>query len=320
MNSFKDKIIPIIDICMAPLTLLSTLWLRIVRSANMRRMRFSRKIFQVIGLLPIRDHYFEPLFNPKQLRHSLRKPRVLPGIDFNIREQLEILKRFTFNDELAAFPLEKRGDLEFYYQNQSFGPCEAQYLYNIIRSFKPRKIIEIGSGNSTLMALNAIKANKRQVPGYGCKQICVEPYENAWLKKLDIELIQKPVEKIDKDIFLSLDANDILFIDSSHIIRPQGDVIVEYLEILPLLKPGALIHVHDIFTPRDYLYDWRFKELKLWDEQYLLEAFLSFNKDYKIIASINYLVHDYFSEISSVCPILKSQPHQEPCSFWMMRR
>lgn len=319
MRKLKDRIIPVADALMAPVTLLSSIWLRIIRSANMQRMRLSRRIFRLVGTLPVRDHYFEPLFNPKHLRYSLRNTRTLPGIDLNINGQLEILGRFRFNDELDRFPLEKRQEGEFYYHNQSFGACESQYLYNIIRSFKPKRIIEIGSGISTLMAKNAIEANKGLDKSYDCRQICIEPYENTWLEGLDIELIRRRVEELHKDIFLSLEANDILFIDSSHIIRPQGDVLFEYLEILPILKSGVLVHVHDIFTPRDYLYRWRFEEMKLWDEQYLLEAFLSFNRQYKVIGAINYLVCDHFQEISKVCPILKVEPHDEPCSFWIMR-
>ena len=73
--------------------------------------------------------------------------------------------------------------------------------------------------------------------------------------------------------------NDILFIDSSHIIRPQGDVLFEYLEILPILNPGVVVHIHDIFSPKDYLDNWIINDHLFWNEQYLLEAFLSFNNN-----------------------------------------
>ena len=98
----------------------------------------------------------------------------------------------------------------------------------------------------------------------------------GWLNDVSgIEVLRQRVEQMDKQLFLELEENDILFIDSSHMIRPQGDVLCEYLEILPTLRPGVLVHIHDIFTPRDYPDEWLIDEVKLWNEQYLLEAFLS---------------------------------------------
>lgn len=320
MEFIINKIIIIIDNILAPFTYLCSVWLGTIRKIGTKRMRLSKKIFRKVGVLPIIDHYYEPLFNTKHLRYSLRKDRVLPGIDFNIKEQLEILDQFKFNDELVRLPLYKTGKLEFYYHNGSFGPCDAQYLYNSIRLFKPKKIIEIGSGYSTLMATNAIIANKSEELTYNCEQICIEPYECSWIDNLKVQVIRKRVEEVDIKIFHKLNRNDILFIDSSHIIRPQGDVLFENLEVLPMLKSGVLVHIHDVFTPKDYLNEWMLDEIKLWNEQYLFEAFLTFNTEYKIIASLNYLKHNYFPEISKVCPILKNEPDGEPCSFWIVRK
>lgn len=273
----------------------------------------------MVGILPIRDHYYEPLFQPKYLSHSLRDDRVLPGINLNTGEQLEILTKFSYNPELNAMPLDNPGKPEFYYNNGSFGPVDSQYLYNAVRLFKPRKIIEIGCGFSTLMIENALRDNEREKPDSHCKHICIEPYAPSWLEELNVDLIRKRVELVDIELFRNLDSGDILFIDSSHIIRPQGDVLFEYLEILPSLKPGVFVHIHDIFTPKDYLDEWVIDEIKLWNEQYMLEAFLSFNSRYKIIAALNHLKHNYFSEISRVCPILKKYHNEEPCSFWISR-
>ena len=91
------------------------------------------------------------------------------------------------------------------------------------------------------------------------------------------------------DFFSQLEANDILFIDSSHVLRPQGDVLFEFLEILPVLKPGVIVHIHDIFTPQDYPHQWVVDDNRLWNEQYLLEAFLSYNNQWKITSALNLL-------------------------------
>ena len=97
-------------------------------------------------------------------------------------------------------------------------------------------------------------------------------------------------------------------------------LLFEYLEIaLPVLKPGVIVHIHDIFTPKDYLDDWIYKQHRLWNEQYLLEAFLTFNNKFKIIGATNYLSHNYRDEFSAKCPIFASQRGREPGAFWLRR-
>jgi len=310
----------IVDILLSPLTFLSAILLSNIRKIGLHKMPVSRGIFRLVGVLPVRDHYYEPLFNPRHLRNPLSEDRNLPGIDMNAREQLEILGEFDFNDELLAIPAEKKGDLEFYYHNLNFQPGDAEYLYKMVRFFKPGKIVEIGCGHSTLMISEALRQNRKADGGYACEHICIEPYEIPWLEKLDVKLIREKVELVDKHVFRELNQNDILFIDSSHVIKPQGDVLFEQFEILPGLRSGVLVHIHDIFTPRDYLDKWVLDEVKLWNEQYLLEALLMFNNEFKIIGALNYLKHNFWDEISAKCPILQREPYREPCSFWIVKK
>lgn len=307
----------IVDFILSPLTLLSAIIFRYIR-VNIKGFPVSKKIFLSVGVFPILDHYYEPLFNPKHLRFSLRKERILLGIDFNDKEQLEILGRFDYNDELLKFPMNKTTKMhEYYYNVGTFCSGDAEYLYNMIRLFKPKKLIEIGSGNSTLMARNAINKNICEAGSNRCAHICIEPYEQNWLEEIGVKIIRSKVEDVGIDIFKTLNKNDILFIDSSHIIRPQGDVLFEYLEILPSLNKGVIVHIHDIFSPRDYLDEWFGKYF--WNEQYLLEAFLTNNKDFRIIGATNYLSHKYKETFSSKCPIFKIQSDREPGSFYIVK-
>jgi len=294
--------------------------MRVIRRTGVERLPRTLQIFRKFGVYPIRDHYYEPLFNPAYLRKPLSEDRELPGLDWNVGEQLDLLKQFHFNDELLEFPLTQHGDLEYFYNNDAFASGDAEFLYNIIRFFKPRRILEIGSGSSTLLAARAIQANHRDDPGYTCEHVCIEPYEAEWLEKLGVTTIREPVERLDKSLFRRLEKNDILFIDSSHMIRPQGDVLFEYLEILPILRSGVLIHIHDVFTPKDYLDEWISQEVRFWNEQYLLEAFLSFNTEFKIIGALNFLKHRFPKELASCCPVLGDQIDlREPGSFWIRR-
>ncbi len=157
---------------------------------------------------------------------------------------------------------------------------------------------------------------------YRCRHVCIEPYDMAWLEELrDVEIVRELVEEMDRSLFASLEANDMLFIDSSHMIRPQGDVLCEHLEILPALKRGVFVHVHDIFTPRDYPAIWVKDQVRFWNEQYLVEAFLTGNRDFKIVGALNFLKHHHADEIKRRFPLLAAEFDAcEPASLWIVRR
>lgn len=314
------KLIPVVDFVMIPFIYVSAVVLSKIKKIGLSKFKNTKKILMRVGIFPIANHYYEPLFDTSVLKKSLRDDRNLPGIDMNRNEQLELLNQFNFENELFSIPENKENELEYYYNNGSFCSGDSEALYCMIRHFKPKRIIEIGSGFSSLMSLKALEDNKKADSGYNFEFTCIEPYEMPWLEKTGVNVIRKRVEDIDTAFIGDhLDENDILFIDSSHIIRPQGDVLFEYLEILPILKKGVLIHIHDIFTPKDYLDEWIKENNWMWNEQYLLEAFLSFNKDYKIILALNYLFHNHREIISKKFPILNKQAGREPGSIWLVK-
>jgi hypothetical protein len=287
----KRIVVNVILFLGSPITFLATFWIKLIKKAGSKNA-ISDKIFMQLGVLPVLDHYYQPMINPqKHLTKSLREDRVLAGIDLNVEAQLDLLSKFKYNEELLKIPLTKSGKTEFYYNNDLYMSGDAEYLYNIIRHLKPKRIIEIGSGHSTLMAINALKQNKLETD-IKCQHICVEPYEQPILEKIDVELKREKVEEI--------------------------DLTFEYLELLPTLKKGVVVHVHDIFTPKDYLDEWIF-EHKLWNEQYLLEAFLTFNGSFKIIGALNYLAHNHYDAFSKTAPIFEQQKGREPGAFWMQK-
>ena len=313
----------VLDLVGSPLTFLSALWMKIIRNSLhlSQNSPVAEKIFMFTGILPIPDQYYQPLINPgKHLKNALSKPRELPAINFNDREQLTLLQEFNYGEELSRFPLDKTKEKTYYYNNKSFEAGDSEYLYNFIRHFMPAKIVEIGCGFSTLMARNAIAMNCQEDPQYSCKHICIEPYEFKLLEELDVKVIREKVEDVDMGVFQSLGKNDILFIDSSHMIRPQGDVLFEYLEVLPALQSDVFIHIHDIFSPGDYPHSWVYEDHRLWNEQYLLEAFLSYNNEFRIVGAVNYLFNKYREDITEKCPVLKEQVDlRNPASFWMVK-
>lgn len=326
MNRIVGKIaplihraLPLLDLCLAPATFLGALLFAFIRRGGIQRMPVSRKILLKVGVFPITSHYYEPQFDHRRLTRSLREDRPLPGLDWNLAEQLELLQEFHYAGELKEFPYRKSARLEYYYDNEFFRAGDSEYLYSMVRHLAPANVIEIGSGNSTLMVRNALRRNALDNPGYRCRHVCIEPYEMPWLEETGVTVVRERVETVDRSIFSSLGSGDILFVDSSHVIKPQGDVLAIYLEILPMLKPGVVVHVHDILTPKDYFDGWVIDEVKFWNEQYLLEAFLTLNRSFRILGALNYLKHHHYDLLASRCPVLAGEAGCEPGSFWMVR-
>jgi len=227
------------------------------------------------------------------------------------------LEEMRFEHELAHLANANAGPPAFRLNNGSFESGDAEFLYQLIRARKPRRLFEVGSGNSTLIAREALARNSQEDPEYSCKHLCIEPYEAPWLESTGVIVLRQRVEVVDPALFLELEENDLLFIDSSHVIRPQGDVLSEYLQILPTLRPGVIVHIHDIFSPRDYPSEWVKERMLFWNEQYLLEAFLTENTSWRVIAALNLLRHRHYEALRRVCPYLT--PSSEPGSFYMQK-
>ena len=306
---------PLVDLVLLPAVALAGVVLKAARRIGLHRLRACRAVLLKVGVLPVRRHYYEPFVDPATLRKRLDAERPLPGIDWNIPLQLRLLEEMRYADELADLATPRTGQFEFRLDNGSFESGDAEFLYQLIRARKPRRLFEIGSGNSTLIARRAIARNCEESPEYSCKHLCIEPFEAPWLEECGVITLRERVEDVDRALFLELEAGDLLFIDSSHVIRPQGDVLAEYLEILPTLRPGVIVHVHDVFSPRDYPEEWVSKRLWLWNEQYLLEAFLSGNRTWKVIGALNLLSHRHFDALRKVCPYLTRD--REPGSFYI---
>jgi len=158
----------------------------------------------------------------------------------------------------------------------------------MVRYFKPRLIIEVGSGFSSLVMGRAAAKNGN------APLVCVEPFPREFLRERFPglqTLVERNVEQIDLEFFSQLRSGDILFIDTSHTVRIGGDVNYLFLEVLPRLNPGVIVHVHDIFLPFEYRRDWVLDEFRFWTEQYLLQAFLTFNSEFEVLLANYFLTH-----------------------------
>lgn len=303
------------DLVISSFILSIIFFLKAYRKRGPENLPVSTTIFKFFGILPINNHYYQPKFFFNQREKKKFDKRYLKNLNLNVKKQKNLLKKLNFSNELINLNLiKKTKNFGFKLENGSFEYGDAEIYYQIIRKYNPKKIIEIGSGHSTLIALEAVKKNLF-LNSTKTSITCIEPFENKWLENFKINLIRQKIEDLKFDISKNLNKNDILFIDSSHIINPDNDVLKLYLEILPKLKKGVIIHIHDIFTPRNYLNDWVFNKIRFWNEQYLVETMLINSKKYEILLSLNYLKNEHFKYLKTNCPYLK-KIHQ-PSSLWL---
>ena len=224
----------------------------------------------------------------------------------NEKEQVRLLADFSasYRKEYANFGFNiENGHDDFYFGNGAFETVDAEILYCMVRRNKPMHIIEIGSGYSTLVTAKAIRKNIEENPDYICELICIEPYPKEWLKNITevTKIIPSFVEKLPLETFSILKENDILFIDSSHVVTAFNDVCFEYLSLIPNLNKGVIIHIHDILLPYHYSQDW-FDMKVFWTEQYLLQAFMAFNTSFRILWAGNFMHSEYPEELTESIP------------------
>ncbi len=307
---------PALDRVMGPLVWASARMMLMLRQMTPRNAPRSFRVLDRVGVYPLVDHYYEPLINHSRLVKSLDDPRDIPGLSVDAEQGIQLLESLDPFVEMHDIPLDQPpGPRRYHYRNSFFGPLDAAALHAMIRHHRPRRIVEVGCGMSTLLALRAEAMNGTD----SCAHVCIEPYEAPWLADLPVTLVRATAETADLALIDELEAGDILFIDSSHMIRPQGDVLTEVLAWLGRVKPGVVIHIHDVFTPRDYpsvlLRDHRF----FWNEQYLVEAFLAFNPHFEVLLP---MYHMYLSQPERLIARCPAQAHPEmlpPTSFWLRR-
>jgi hypothetical protein len=272
-------------------------------------------------------HFYEPIPEIQALPETIwNEPSKLTGINMNDAGQLQLLREQfpKYRNEYEQFPIDPTGEVgRFYLNNGLFDGVDALTAYCIIRHFQPRLIIEVGSGFSSLITAEAVRR------GNHTKLICIEPFPREFLRRgfpgLD-SLIEKKVQDVDLEFFSQLEDGDVLFIDSSHTVKIGGDVNYLFLEVLPRLKPGVIVHVHDIFFPFEYRRDWVMQQFRFWTEQYLLQAFLSFNSEFEVLLANSYLGLYHAEELRATFPTSpwwqdsRTDTPDGGTSFWMRRR
>ncbi len=288
----------------------------------------AHDIFYKHGFHLLRKHYYLPIPDETDLHGRLWEERSeLVGLEMNDSGAVDLLSDVfpPYVDEFRnLFPTHQaHSSPGFYLINGSFMAVDAHVYYAFIRHFKPQRVIEIGSGFSTLLAAAAGIQNLKE-NSEAPHLTVIDPFPSASLKE-EVpglsQVIETRVQDVSLDLFTSLQAGDILFIDSTHALKAGGDVQFEYCEILPRLQPGVLVHIHDISLPKHYPRVYFEKIRVYWNEQYVLQAFLAFNSRFEVLWPGNYMMLKYPEDVCAVFPEYHTMrehfPQSEPTSFWM---
>ena len=269
-------------------------------------------------------HFYSPIVDTDEVaRDRLRiwpaEPRVL-GIDFNDASHLTVLQewfpRFIGGYDYPEHAPTSLPEDSFYTQNSQFSWLDARALFVFLRQWRPKRILEVGSGYSSLLMADV---NRRFLDGE-CRITCIEPYPRPFLLgNPAIVLEQAKAQDLPTTMFESLEAGDVLFIDSSHVAKTGSDVNWLYFEVLPRLAPGVLVHVHDIFLPNDYPRDWVIDENRSWNEQYVLRALLMFSTAFEVVFGCSYAFLRFPGLVQSALALPAGHAFSGG-SFWMIRR
>ena len=268
-------------------------------------------------------HFYSPIPPIEDLQRrsdSIFGPpaRSLPGIDLNEPGQLGLLREIArFYPELP-FPVTRTPPRRYFFENPMYLYSDAICLYGMLRLLRPRRVIEVGSGYSSAAILDT---NDLFLEGR-IRLTCIEP-DPAILRTLllpgdqdRVEILEIPVQDAPLDCFTALQPGDILFIDSTHIVRTGGDVNDLLFRILPALASGVYVHFHDVFYPFEYPRQWVF-EGRAWNEDYALRAFLQYNAAFEIVLFNTFLetFHEpFFAQQMPLC--LKNRGG----SLWLRKR
>jgi hypothetical protein len=273
-------------------------------------------------------HFYEPIPDTRCLPRSLwEQPSEMVGVQFEDEAHLHLLNTFheSFHWEYSAFRWNPSTDPhEFFLNNGFLSAGDAEILYCMVRQFQPRRILEIGSGFSSLLMIQALKINQQRKPDRPSQLTCMDPYPRPFIRGIQdsapdlIEFVEVPIDDLGWDTFQELEENDILFIDSSHVVRTGSDVLKILLDVIPRLKPGVLIHIHDIFLPEEYPEIWIKQMGRFWGEQYLLHAFLAFNRQFRILWPGAYMRLRHPTAVEAAIPSFRADRNWMG-SFWIRR-
>jgi predicted O-methyltransferase YrrM len=279
-----------------------------VRAFKALRAAAGRAGFQIVP-----KTYYSPIPDLAALPADVFARRSeMRGIHFDLDAQLAWIERNVADAMREFAPSDDAVD------NASYGRVGADLLHGVVRGLKPRRIVELGSGHSTLFMAAAAERNRAE--GVQTELRTFDPYPTVAHPGLpglaSLEAVR--AQDVPLDVFTALQAGDVLFVDTTHTVKLASDVNRIVLDVLPALAPGVLVHVHDIFLPYEYPRRWFTESGFYWAEQYLLQAFLAGNPELEILAATFALCRDRPEAMARLAPTWR--PGAEASAFWFTSR
>jgi len=284
--------------------------------------RAVSRLADTVGHDLVRRHFYSPLPDLTGLPESLwTTPRALIGVDLRVDDAIEFMQT-TLKPYLAEFdpphdPSEAATG--FFIDNSYYGSVDAEVLYAIVRHAKPGRVVELGSGASSHVIALARVANAADGAAFEHEIYDPFPFAAGRMGPVTGARVQRVrAEEIDCGALAELlTADDILFVDTTHTVKTGGDVDRIFLDLVPRLRPGVWVHVHDIFLPYEYPRYWVVDERRVWAEQYLLQAFLAFNDAFRVEFPAHAVAGTAPQALSEA--VRSFRPGLTPGSFWMRR-
>jgi hypothetical protein len=267
--------------------------------------------------------YYSPVPNLEQLPDDVWERRsALGGIDLGVEAAIELIE-----DELASFVAEfdvpDSGPARpgtFYLHNENYESVDAELLYAILRARKPGRVLELGSGFTTLLIGEAARRNAAE--GVETEHLVYDPFPRAKILGEDppppTRFEPLPATEVPLDAFRRLQAGDVLFVDTTHTVKLGSDVNYIVLDVLPALASGVIVHFHDVFLPWEYPREWFETMHYYWAEQYLLQAFLAYNNTFEVVIPAHAVAREYAKRLAAVVPSFS--PDKRPGAIWLARR
>jgi hypothetical protein len=268
-------------------------------------------------------HFYSPVVDIDDI-HAISESRdrllaPLPaGIDIDAGRILEMMRRLASYHSHFPFPRNKTEPFRFYFGNAFFGVHDASILFSILLAFRPRRVIEVGCGYSSCLLLDTNEMFFDNKIDLTMVDPSLEELRPLFGPKGTgaARLFPNRLQDVPPGIFEELERNDILFIDSSHVAKTGSDVNYYLFRILPFLKPGVLVHVHDVLYPFEYPEAWVREEKRSWNEAYILHAFLQYNSSFGILYWANFVYHRFQDELRALMPACMEN---EGGSLWLRR-
>lgn len=275
--------------------------------AKLRTMR------KQMGRYPA-GHYYSPIPDETDVnRHSARYSRQVTedriDVDFHASEQYSLIQSFSRYYNEILWGDKKQENLRYHFGQEWFCYADAIFLYAYLRHMQPKRIVEIGSGYSSAVVLDTIQHFFSERPDL----TLVDPFPQRLLELIrpedlrHLRLIEDIVQNVPVTLFAELRAGDLLFIDSSHVVKAGSDLYFLLFDVLPTLQPGVVVHFHDVFYPFDYKPEW-LTTGRYWNEAYFLRAFLSNNSAWRIKLMSSYVSWKYQTYLMSAMPLCLQNP------------